>query len=492
MKMINNIHSQLSLSLWQVTRRAAVMLAIFGVFAFTTTVIPVSDANAQTQNTCPSGEVENAAGVCDCIPTEFRNTLGNCQACPLDQVVNADGTGCDKCEDFGQTVSDDNSACECPAGYARDGNNEKEIDGVYQNAVGCVPVPNNIDNAEECDQTGTIYTGHGGPVCHTDGKRRALTDYPHSVYNQTNCEAQEGRVFSVIDNLGNVGEFCQVQTCIVADIDNPDTCNNPSPNRANPRVGDSYSSCLMRAHEGFQHDDQEESRVPDCRTLFGTNVGANVGEVGFPNLNGNVNVQRRGATSLTDTTPFPARRGSGASAETIRIGVAAAVGIGVLLYAGGNTDSFQLVPHAKLHHKNGVSYYDYGSRLEFQQDNIEVQWTAARAHGKGTAEEWTYGTNAKWTGDVFAASLINQSSGLDSDTTFSLSARRQFGVWTLHSGANADWNVSQLNTEWKSGMSIGADVVYNKWTIQPLAKFSWHDADSQNNTQFQVNLQHDL
>ena len=489
MKMINSIHSQLSLSLWQVTRRAAVMLAIFGVFAFTTTVIPVSDANAQTAET-------------PCLNGEYRDVQGTCQACPLGQVTNAEGDGCDKCADFStdsfeQTSNVDNTACQCPAGYSRDGNSNNDMG---QNGAGCVP-----DNME-CGQDGTIYTGNGGSFCQRNNNDdvderllRDLPEYPHSVYNQTSCEAQGGRVFREYTNNDNgvnvyVGEFCQVQTCIVADVENPSACNNLSPSRVSPRVGDSFSSCVMRFHPGFDFDSlPEEFQVPECRTLFGTDDTANAGEVGFRNLNGNVNVQRRGATSLTDTTPFPASTGgSGASAETIRIGVAAAVGIGVLLYAGGDTDSFQLVPHAKLHHKNGVSYYDYGSRLQFQQDNVEVQWTAARAHSQGTAQEWIYGTNAKWTGDVFAASLINQSSGLDSDTAFSLSARRQFGIWTLHSGANADWNVNQLNTEWKSGMSIGADVVYNKWTIQPLAKFSWHDSNNQNNTQVQVNLQHDL
>ena len=488
MKMINNTHSQLSLSLWQVTRRAAVMLAMFGVFAFTTTVIPVSDANAQTQTECTP-----AAG-------EYRDVQGNCQACPLGEVVNAEGTGCDRCSDFDeqQEPNAENTACQCPAGYSRDGNRSTKIDrtddridnGIYQNGAGCVPTNNMV-----CPQTGTIYTAsNGDSICHEyDDPLRALEDYPHSAYNQTLCQAQGGRVFRVIDNDKRVGEFCQVQTCIVADIENPSACNNSNPNWENPRVGDSFSSCVMRSHDEFNRGDSQVSEVPECQTLFGTNDDTNVGEVGFPNLRGSVDVQRRGATSLTETTPFPASTGgSGASAETIRIGIAAAVGIGVLLYAGGNTDSFNLVPHAKLHHKNGVSYYDYGSRLQFQQDNVEVQWTAARAHSQGAAQEWIYGTNAKWSGDVFAASLINQSSGLDSDTSFSLSARRQFGVWTLHSGANADWNVNQLNTEWKSGMSIGADVVYNKWTIQPLAKFSWHDSNNQNNTQFQINLQHDL
>ena len=475
MKMINNTLSQPSLSLGQMTRRAAVILASLGVIVVAITSI---NNSAIAQTTCDNGE--------------FMDVQGNCQACPLGEVANAQGNGCDACADFDQIPTDDNSACQCPNGYSRDGNNHKVIDrtddnidnGIDQNGVGCVQ-----DNIG-CGQTGTIFTASNGQsIClEYDEPLRALPDYPHPAYNQTRCQDQGGNVFRLIDDNDNVGEFCQVAICVVDDVLNPDSCNNPSPNRESPRAGDSFSSCVMRSHSNFGFDSEEN---PECRVVFGSNNNSNAGNVGFPNLRGYVNVERRGATSLTDTTPFPSSGGSSASAETIRIGVAAAVGIGVLLYAGGNTDAFHLVPHAKLNHKNGVSYYDYGSRLQFQQDNIEVQWSAARAHTKDTSQEWTYGTNARWSGDVFEASLINQSSGLVSDTSFSVSARRQFGAWTLHSGANADWNVNKLNAEWKSGMSIGADGVYNKWTIKPLAEFSWHDSNNQN-TQFQVNLEHDL
>ena len=79
--------------------------------------------------------------------------------------------------------------------------------------------------------------------------------------------------------------------------------------------------------------------------------------------------------------------------------------------------------------------------------------------------------------DVFIASLKNTTHGLKSDTVFSLSAQKQSGNWTLESSYVSDFRIDDLNTTWQNRLGVGANAVYNKWTVMPRVEFSWQDTE---------------
>ena len=76
---------------------------------------------------------------------------------------------------------------------------------------------------------------------------------------------------------------------------------------------------------------------------------------------------------------------------------------------------------------------------------------------------------------------------------FSLSARKEWSVWTLESSYVGDWEERELNNTWKNRLSLGASVVYDGWTVSPRAVFSWRDSEKVGkDTNFRFNLRRDL
>ena len=120
-------------------------------------------------------------------------------------------------------------------------------------------------------------------------------------------------------------------------------------------------------------------------------------------------------------------------------------------------------------------------------------WQAGQTTVGGDTDEWVYGTGTSWTGDVFTASMENTTQGLESDTAFSLSARKEWGVWTWESSYTGDWEVRELNNTWQNRLSLGASVVYDRWTVSPKAEFSWGGSESvRQDTDFRLDLRRDL
>ena len=83
--------------------------------------------------------------------------------------------------------------------------------------------------------------------------------------------------------------------------------------------------------------------------------------------------------------------------------------------------------------------------------------------------------------------------GLEADTAFSLSARKAWGVWTLESSYTGDWEERELNNTWRNRLSLGASVVYDKWTVSPKAEFSWQSEENiDDNARLRLDLRRDL
>ena len=89
--------------------------------------------------------------------------------------------------------------------------------------------------------------------------------------------------------------------------------------------------------------------------------------------------------------------------------------------------------------------------------------------------------------------MRNTTQGLESDTLFSLSARREWGVWTWQSSYAGDWQVRELNDTWQNRLSLGASVVYDRWTVSPKAEFLWRNSDDiGQDADFRLDLRRDL
>ena len=111
----------------------------------------------------------------------------------------------------------------------------------------------------------------------------------------------------------------------------------------------------------------------------------------------------------------------------------------------------------------------------------------------GISDDWLYGNGISWSGEIFTASMDSTLKGLEADTIFSLSARKEWGVWTLETSYIGDWEERELNNTWRNHLSLGARAVYGGWTVSPSAELSWQAEDGiDNDARFRLDLRHDL
>ena len=155
--------------------------------------------------------------------------------------------------------------------------------------------------------------------------------------------------------------------------------------------------------------------------------------------------------------------------------------------------SWNFTPHAEFRADSGVGHYVYGSKFDYSGEHWSGYWQAGQTKTGGNSDDWIYGTGTSWISDVFTASMQNTTQGLESDTAFSLSARKEWSVWTLESSYVGDWEVRELNDTWTNRLSLGAGVVYDRWTVSPKAEFSWRNSENiGKNADFRLDLRRDL
>ena len=353
----------------------------------------------------------------------------------------------------------------------------------------------NADNSA-CECPSGLETYRVGTLNYCGEQLTQETAPETGAYTSDNCEARGWMSEFDRDSDNNIAELCLIQYEIILSTVSANTLGEASPLIVD--VGGSADSCIIR-----QHMDYQNPMLSNCVAVFGTRGK-------FPNKSvlgeGRLLVTRN-SDGPSDVMPPPTPPTPQASlgsltttngkfdAEKFGYLTSAAVGVIVLLwqYTGPEELAWNWTPRAEFRHHNGASFYTYGSKFDYESGDWSGYWQAAQTQSGGGTGDWIYGTGTAWTGDVFAASLRNTTQGLESDTEFALSARKEFGVWTVESAYTADLEVQNLNEVWKNKLSVGASIVYDKWRVSPSAAFSWqHDESIRNNTNFRLDLRREL
>ena len=440
--------------------------------------------------TCPDGMGvdDNGTGCETCASTQFSKDDGVCRSCPPGQKPNVAQTECliqatcrngttirptlgEVCEETcSQRFSDYDPATQACV--------ECE-DGEFFNGAVCAgcpedKLPNSEGSACVCPAGETNYRTQNGEIC-----APTLPGYPAesaAVYTFSRCELHGWSTLYNIDSQLRVAELCEIPVTITGGSTTPGALSEtaPAPLRLTP--GDEYDACLMRAHPLHENATSFQS----CATIFGspsTGVQFPIAAQYRENERVRVTILPNGQIQvLPSIFSVDVEVASDENVNKLIFGGVAAVALYAFLFSGGDVESLNWQPKAEMRHNNGRSYYAYGSRLGFASNDWSGYWEALQTRIGGNTGDWVYGAGAKWTGDVFAASLSNTTRGLNSDTAFSLSAQKQGRVWTLESSYVSDFRIDDLNTTWQNRLGVGAGTVYDKWTVTPRVELSWQDA----------------
>ena len=411
--------------------------------------------------------------VLSCGGRKIPNAANDGCVCPAGMTAGFGGVCVLSCGG-GRVASTDNSECVCPPGEKEDDN------GACVTDFSCAEIPGAVIVAGECVCTGgqRMFDLH-------DNSRVCSASLPpaDSAYNLEDCTSRGWTVDYFADAIRNIAERCLIRSVISTPESSPTSRSEQTPAQLNG--GDRLDSCAIRAHAGFGNF----GNIPSCEELFGASgnfpfkpgrfneaidrLTVSLSSAGYSQ----VRFEGRNITAPDAGPPASpsdnSSSASGSNDEPPLIGLAAVgiFGLMVLLYHGDDM-TFGLTPHAEFVRDGGGGHYAYGSRLDFVRDDWTVYWTASRSH----TDEWRYGTAATWTGDVFAADFSNTTEGMDADTKLSLSARQEWGVWTLASAYSANWEIRDGADTWTNRMRVGADVVYDRWTISPAA--TWQSGES--------------
>ena len=264
---------------------------------------------------------------------------------------------------------------------------------------------------------------------------------------------------------------------------------------AQVNVGSRGEQCVMHQEDGFDTSILSGNH-PTCQEVFGTdmlpakplrfsdsdrlavidNLPGESGqrmvmfggeEVAYSPATAGVPVQSTAGSSSGSSG------GGDKTAKGIAIGAAVVAGAVALFNHSGDPDAFTFSPDYGLNYeaKSGHVFH-YGSRVDFRENGWHSWWSAGQTNTRNGSGKLRLGSGAEWQGEVFAARLQSDTFGDRNDSYFSLSAKRQFGVWSFAPAYRLDYNKTQTSDELLH--SVKAQLVYraDKWTLTNSAGFS--------------------
>ena len=435
---------------------------------------------------CEDGYAPNAAGICQCERgTIEKTTPGPARCVPS---IECEGTAEPEWRDM---MTQELQRCVCPTS------------GQSLNSEGRCGTPL-LDS--DCLEGESLMTDDrtGESFC-----VETITTPVAVRYNSDNCEDKDWQTGFDLQG-SSAAEVCYIPILIVSESDLPSaTASSRDENAPSPRQslspGRKADGCLMTASNGYIPDEylrctavfgavgefpeRPDDFIPTEQSLYVLPNERGVSEV--RTAAGNVVLSAPSAAVDTPTggdgaSAVPQGDG-GKSSRGVAIGVVAAVGLVTWMLSDGDLAAFNWQPEMSVEHHDGVSYYSYGSRVDFTSDNWTTHWRASQAHYDGEAEDWVYGAGASWTDGVFSGAVNSRAQGLDTDVGFSLSAEKVAGLWRLRSGVNTDWRLDELNSEWSSHLYLSGETIYRDWHFTPSAGLLW-EGDEQFGDQTFIHL----
>ena len=457
--------------------------------------------NCVTPLTCTGGkELDTSNNTCSCPSTKSLEVAGNCVTpltCPDDKELNTANNTCvcsstdieinGTCETRmtctnGKELNTSDNTCACPS-------TDLEIAGTCVTRATCPSdaTLDTSDNTCQCPDGKEVITVEATPICGIP-----LPVLPEeSTYTKETCESQGWSSREVLDTANNIAELCSISFIIIA-----------SPPEAGTRTSESETETPLRLEPGDESDDCIIRNNPDyegdfarCDDVFGAEGEFPLASAYSSDAPLHVIIGANSIVSQPQPQPSSGGGGGGGGGSVgAIIGVIGGVGLLTWLFLDGDPLALNFTPHAEMRHNNGVNYYAYGSKVDYSKDNWTGYWQAAQIRSGDRVGDWIYGTGTSWTNHIFSASMMNTTGGTNSDTAFSLSARKVLNTWTLESSYIADWSVSELtDTTWRNRLSLGGSVVYEQWTITPKAELSWQSEDNiGDNARLRFDLSRDL
>ena len=502
----------------------------------------VSNSAGTSCSACPVGTFENAsANSCEqCNSTSIAASVGqaSCTACPDKERANGLRTECVLCP-VGEIIIGEGQCQQCPQGQTSDDNFTACIpisvncepnqiatvdntcvvcdDGMFpadqfscascpqntfapQGAVSCLACLNGSVSADgsQCVCRDDQRLSNNSCVCANsalqetqdprtgDGFCAAPIVTPvHTQYNVNNCDSNGWTSGISHDNNRNIAELCYIPLQFVDATPTLAVANvRETPQNETPVSGETASACILRAHSMFENNDA----LRQCGEIFGPNNGLPLRRAQFNRdtdmllvnvesfevydpTNGNQRVDDRFINP-------PESDGGGENVIVAGLGAIGVVGVVTWLVSDGDLSLLNWTPHMNIEQNNSRGYFDYGSRIEFANDNWKTYWSARQSHQNGNANDWIYGAGATWHDDIWRGTFTTRTEGVETDMAFAFAAETTVGAWKLRSGVEADWGLTELNSEWASRLQIKADTDLQGWLLTPSLGFSWEEGVS--------------
>ena len=175
-----------------------------------------------------------------------------------------------------------------------------------------------------------------------------------------------------------------------------------------------------------------------------------------------------------DTASSPSASGGGGGGSSgvgIAVGAAAVVGVAAYALSGASDtpETTSFFPVAKYAYNNGLRRYQVGGRFDWQKGDWSAHWTATKTSAAGAS--FSFGSGMQWQGDIFAAKFNSNGVGKRSDSRFSFSAEKEFGLWSFAPLYRADYAKDETAETWRHSVSLKAVWQADKWTLINSAGF---------------------
>ena len=173
-------------------------------------------------------------------------------------------------------------------------------------------------------------------------------------------------------------------------------------------------------------------------------------------------------------TPAGSGGGGGSgSGVGVAIGAIAVIGLAAWAFSSGDTKAFNFTPHYRFSHNDGFSSYSYGSRVDFQKDNISAFWDARQAISGGETSEWIYTGEMKYAKDFWHTKYASQVQGKTADMQFSAGGKWKSGIWQYQSGITAEYGITETTDDFSAFWRNSITADFGGWRLLPSANFYW-------------------
>ena len=474
-----------------------------------------ADANCN----CPTGQIDNN-GTCEaCSGGKTASRTGDMCVCAAGQIDN-NGT-CEACTN-GKVPNATGDMCACAAGQTENDDGMCATIITIINPTRMVTLTISHDNCSTNGIRGMERNDDGLCVCPdgeeilTDGDLHACAvPLPDDIADELlpeNCTSAGWLWEYLADPNGNFMQCCltPVEITRTTPLDVATRADGDTP--AQVSVGATINACVISQHQGFDADAANAGDIPPCDdpNLFGEYGGYPQKPEGFDDRTEGATRDRLAVQLGESGTPpsimfvgdnnitiavspyIPSSGGGGNTGGSntgggggggggagIAIGAVAVLGGLAWLLWDGNPAAFTFSPQHSFSFSNESGYaLHYGSRLEFNQDNWHMYWTASQNNRQGDFSQIHYGTGATYDAGFWAADFNNSAYGENTHMDFALKANADFGLWTISPQYQADYVYNENGEESISHALLAAgEWRRDRWTLTPSAGLNWNAFD---------------